>query len=216
MYAVTRESAQAAREAENRTNFVNEKGKYVGQFTKAERIVASTGTEGIGFSFKGHDGVLSNFSLYTRKKDGELLRDYGIVVSIMTVLGIREIQPKRSKIQEYDKEAGGVVERDGEQFVELLNKDIGCLFIMEEYERDGGGTGWGARLNAVFRASDELVASEILDRKTRPEKLPYLIESLRDRPLKKRTNGHARPAGSRGAEDDYYGGHAGAPDDIPF
>ncbi|HEF4742847.1 TPA: hypothetical protein SAO08_002694 [Burkholderia multivorans] len=215
MYAVTRESAQAARDAENRTNFINEKGKYVGQFTKAERIFASTKTEGIAFSFQGKDGVLSNFTVYTRKQNGEQLRDFGLVVSIMTVLGVREMQPKRTKIKEFDREAGGVVERDGEQFVELLNKDIGCLFIMEEYERDGGGTGWGARLNAVFRASDELVASEILDRKTHPEKLPYLIESLRDRPLKKR-NGHSRPSGSRGAEDDYYGGHDGAPDDIPF
>ena len=60
-----------------------------------------------------------------------------------------------------------------------------------EYEkmRSGqltGETGWRLELVAPFRAADEFTSSEILDRKTKPEKLASIVAMLKDRPLKKR------------------------------
>lgn len=219
MYAVTKETAAAARKAENRTVFINEKGKYIGQFTKAEKITARSGAHGIAFGFKTHEGSLSNFSVYTHSHDGEEYSDHGLVIAIMTCLGLREIKPVKMPVEEYDRDAKAMVKRDAVQFRELIGVDIGLLLAMEEFEKDNGGTGWSTRLNAVFRAADELVASEILDRKTRPEKLEHLVAALRDRPLKKKAGGNARTSGARGGDDGSYGGYDdGAPfsDDIPF
>jgi hypothetical protein len=56
MYALNNESAQAARKAEQRTSFIDEKGKYVGKFTRAEDITAASGTRGIAFTFETNEG----------------------------------------------------------------------------------------------------------------------------------------------------------------
>jgi hypothetical protein len=99
-----------------------------------------------------------------------------------------------------------------------MNKRVGILLAMEEYEKkDQGGrptgeTGWSVRLNAVFQADTELTASEILDRKTTPLKLPQLVAALKDRPLKKsaasNSGGHIK--------DENFGGFETMPDEIPF
>jgi hypothetical protein len=190
MYALNNESAQAARKAEQRTSFIDEKGKYVGKFTRAEDITASSGTRGIAFTFETDDGQKSNFSIYTIKSNGEKLGDYGTLMAIMTVLGVRDIKPAKAVSTVWDKEAGGNVQKTLTQFPELLNKPIGVLLAMEEYAKkqngvETGETGWSVRLNAVFQADTELTAAEILDRKTSPAKLPLLVAALRDRPLKK-------------------------------
>jgi hypothetical protein len=213
MYALNNETAQAARKAEQRTSFIDEKGKYVGKFTRAEDITASSGTRGIAFTFETVDGQKSNFSIYTIKANGEKLGDYGTLMAIMTCLGIKDIKPAQVVSTVWDKEVGGNVQKTLTQFPELLNKTIGILLAMEEYEkRDGSGTGWSARLNAAFQADTELTAAEILDRKTSPQKLALLVAALRDRPLKKLAAQQSyvpAPAG-----DQFSGGDFS--DDIPF
>lgn len=211
MYALNNESAQAARKAEQRTSFIDEKGKYVGKFSRAEDITAASGTRGIAFTFETNDGQKSNFSIYTIKANGEKLGDYGTLMALMTVIGVKDIKPAQVVSAVWDKEAGGNVQKTLTQFPELLNKPVGILLAMEEYEkRDGSGTGWSARLNAVFQADTELTAAEILDRKTSPQKLPLLVAALRDRPLKK--SGTSNPMNNAPAPaDDQFGG-----DEIPF
>jgi hypothetical protein len=208
MYALNNETAQAARKAEQRTSFIDEKGKYFGKFTRAEDITALSGTRGIAFTFETVDGQKSNFSIYTIKANGEKLGDYGTLMAIMTCLGIKDIKPAQVVSTVWDKEVGGNVQKTLTQFPELLNKPIGILLAMEEYEkRDHSGTGWSARLNAVFQADTELTAAEILDRKTSPQKLALLVAALRDRPLKKLA-----------AQQSYVPAPAGDQfeDDIPF
>jgi hypothetical protein len=129
-------------------------------------------------------------------------------MAIMTCLGIKDIKPAQVVSTVWDKEVGGNVQKTLTQFPELLNKPIGILLAMEEYEkRDNSGTGWSARLNAAFQADTELTAAEILDRKTSPQKLALLVAALRDRPLKKLA-----------AQQSYVPAPAGDQfeDDIPF
>jgi hypothetical protein len=212
MYALNNESAQAARKAEQRTSFIDEKGKYVGKFTRAEDITASSGTRGIAFTFETNDGQKSNFSIYTIKANGEKLGDYGTLMALMTVIGVKDIKPAQVVSAVWDKNANANVSKTLTQFPELLNKPVGILLAMEEYEkRDGSGTGWSARLNAVFQANTELTAAEILDRKTSPQKLPLLVAALRDRPLKK--SGASNPMNSPVSAG---GGFEGMDDSIPF
>ena len=218
MYALDKESAQAARKAEQRTSFIDEKGKYVGKFTRAEDIVASSGTRGIAFTFETFDGQKANFSIYTIKKDGDKLGDYGTLMALMTCLGVRDIKPAQVQSTVWDRDAGANVTKTLTQFPELLNKPVGILLAMEEYAKkqngvETGETGWSARLNAVFQADTELTAAEILDRKTTPLKLPQLVAALRDRPLKK--SGGGSNQGNQGGGSS-SGSSGGIDDDIPF
>lgn len=215
MYALNNETAQAARKAEQRTSFIEEKGKYIGKFTRAEDITAASGTRGIAFTFETNDGQKANFSIYTIKATGEKLGDYGTLMALMTCLGLKDIKPGQAQSTVWDRDASANVTKTLSQFPDLLNKPIGVLLAMEEYAKkqngvETGETGWSIRLNAVFQANTELTASEILDRKTTPQKLPQLVAALRDRPLKK-SGGSAAPSNPAGG-----GSGGGIDDDIPF
>jgi hypothetical protein len=94
-----------------------------------------------------------------------------------------------------------------------MNKPIGLLLRAEEYEKmaDGqktGDTGWRMGLFAIFQAGTELMASEIMARKTAPEQLAKVVVQLADKPLKKQSGARqgSAPATSGGFADD----------DIPF
>ena len=73
--------------------------------------------------------------------------------------------------------------------------------------RDGaltGETGWRLELLMPFEAESELTASEILDRKTKPERLAAVIATLGDRPLKNKSvkPSHANTANSENLDED--------------
>jgi hypothetical protein len=97
-----------------------------------------------------------------------------------------------------------------------MDKPIGLLLRSEEYEKmdNGQKTGeyaWRMGVFAIFQAGTELMASEILSKKTKPEQLGKVIVMLADKPLKKKasTANHA-PRGAGGPPP------ADFDDDIPF
>ena len=64
----------------------------------------------------------------------------------------------------------------------------------------------------MFEADSELTASEILDKKTQPEQLAKLVQSLMARPLRDtRTNGSSAPK-----QTNHSGGVTEMDDDIPW
>lgn len=92
------------------------------------------------------------------------------------------------------------------------------LLETEDYEKKDLSIGTRMVLKNVFQPSTELTASEILDKKTRPELLAKMVEGLRHRPLK----GARQPARQ---DDGLSGPPAGHPassgfeemgDDVPF
>jgi hypothetical protein len=106
----------------------------------------------------------------------------------------------------------------------MSGKPVGLVLQKTEYEkmRDGhktGETGWRLELLAPFRAADEFTASEILDRKTKPEKLTSIITTLADRPLKARPAAQRNDSGNGGPPSGHpaaSSGFDGMDDDIPF
>lgn len=202
-----------ARKADQRGGTINETGKYIGQFTRAEDITTDKGTRGIDFSFVGKDGRRARFALYTMKSGGERINiGHGFVMALMTCLKLKNIDPRACKVKKWDQEANAEVDAEAQCFPDLMNRDIGVLLEAEEYEKRGGGIGTRMVLAGVFQADTELTASEILDRKTKPEQLGKIVATLRDRPLRK-----SKPATS-GAQP--QGGHSAGfddmDDDIPF
>ena len=172
---------EAARGAEPTGGRITEKGKYVGKFLRAQHIVADSGTKGIDFDFQTDDGRRARFSIYTEKGDGTRIYGFKQLMAIMTCLSLRQLaDPKPIPAKVFDFDLNKEVERVVPQFPELLGKPIGLLLTMEEYNPGK----WRPNLYAPFQAETELVASEILDRKTVPTKLPSMVQALRDKPMR--------------------------------
>jgi hypothetical protein len=139
------------------------------------------------------------------------------VNAIMACLQVRQMDATPQNVKKWDNATNSEQIMSALCFADLMGKPIGLLLRSEEYEKmaDGmatGDTGWRMGLFAIFQADTELMASEILSRKTKPEQLAKVIGMLADKPLKKRTaisgnsnsQGNSRPA----TMDDF--------DDFPF
>lgn len=204
---------QAARKADTTGGMITEIGKYVGTFTQAVDVTASTGTKGIALAFQSTAGQKARISLYTQKSNGEKLMGFDALSAIMTCLSLRSITPKPGVYLKWNPDTKADDKVQGEIFPDLCGKPIGVLLETEDYPKNNGGTGTRMVLKGIFQANTELTASEILDKKTTPEQLPRMVQSLRHRPIRgtkpAATHAHSSsgPVGS-GFED--------MDDDIPF
>lgn len=182
---------QSAREADSIGSYLTETGKYIGQFTRAEKLVSrNKGTHGIGFTFECA-GKSTRFDIWTMDASNKRLGGFKTINAIMACMSLRGIAPAPGKVERYNLDTQQRETVQAEVFPELVGKPIGLVLQKTEYEkmRDGqytGETGWRLEMLAPFRAADEFTASEILDRKTKPEKLAAILATLADRPLKKR------------------------------
>lgn len=190
-----------ARKADSAGGMIKEIGKYVGTFTQAVDITAKTGTKGVALTFKTNDGQKANLSLYTVKPDGSKIMGYQALMAIIACLNLRGIVTAEGQETFWDKVEKKEKQRPAILFPDLANKPIGLLLETEEYAQDDGGVGVKMVLKGVFQATTELTASEILDKKTKPEQLPRLVQSLRHRLLK--GNQSARPASTSTADDPF-------------
>lgn len=207
--------AAAATKADTIGAYINDTGKYVGKLIRAEKLVSATKkTDGIGFTFKADDGRETRFDVWTYNAKGEALSGLNQINAMMACLQVRELTITTQPVRRWENNQETTV--DGEVFPELQNKPIGLLLRSEEYEKMNNGvktgaTGWRMGLFAIFQANTELMASEILMRKTKPEQLGKVIGMLADKPLRTRTAG---PSGQ--ATDNSRPATMDDMDDIPF
>jgi hypothetical protein len=211
MYVLNPEMARAGDAV---SSFISETGKYIGKFTRAEKLVSKEKqTDGIGFTFKSEDGRECRFDVWTQRADGTPLSGMNTVHAMMTCLQIRELRATSQKIKRYDYDTQRDVEAVVPCFDGLMNKDIGVLLRSEEYEKmfDGhptGETGWKMGIYAAFQAQTGLTATEILSRRTSPEMLSNILVGLKDKPLRKKTQKRDATAPANGP--------APFDDDVPF
>lgn len=213
MYTI---DASAARKADAIGQYINETGKYVGMFIRAEKLVSrEKGTHGIGFTFKADDDRETRFDVWTKKANGENLPGLNQINAMMACLRLRDLSESIQRVKKWDTAQNAEAVMDAPCFADLMNKKIGLLLRSEEYEKmkDGhktGETGWRMNLFACFQADTELMATEILDRKTSPEQLAKVVVMLSDKPLRK--VGQSREA----APTSSGGPMSVMDDDIPF
>lgn len=199
----------AARKADQTGNRITEIGKYVGTFTQAADVTASTGTKGVALRFECN-GQTANVSLYTQRANGDQLMGYQALMAIMTCLRLRNIEPKPGTVKQWDAEAKQEVTVKATTFPDLCAKPIGLLLETEDYPKNNGDTGTRMVIAGIFQPDTELTASEILDKKTQPEQLAKMVARLRHRPMKgAKPAAAAKPATTGSGFDDMD-------DDIPF
>lgn len=203
-------NTEQARQADNVSNRITETGKYIGVFTRAEAIKSKQDTEGVEFAFKSSDGQEADFlSLWTHDKTGKEIYGLKMLNAIMTCMKTKTITPTQGHVEKWDGTARNRV--SATIYPELMGKKIGLLLQREEYEKASGGIGSKFNIYGCFEADTELMASEILDKATKPEKLAKVVTTLADRPARKRQD--TQPAGSAASGGS---GFADMADDIPF
>lgn len=203
-----------ARKADNVSSNITTAGKYIGVITRAEKLTSKKGTEGFGLSFKADDGSTANYlDLYTVNASGKKLRGLGFVQAILACTKTREAQEGTITFDAWDRDAESVVKKSAPGYPALMGKRIGLL--LQEELSTNSNTGADVKrvtIFGVFEADSELTASEILDKKTQPEQLAKLVQSLMARPLRDtRTNGSIHPK-----QTSQSGSVADMDDDIPW
>lgn len=212
--------ANAARSADNKSAFIDEAGKCIGEFLRAEYMEKKdTGSTGIGLTFKTRDGAEASFYLNltyqhgTRNEGG-----YAMMNAIMACLQLRTVgAPQPIKFEKWNSETRQREQVTAPGFPELLKKPIGLLIQME-IEKDSQNGMPRPTIYAPFSAESEKTASEILDpRCTAPAKLEKMVQQLMKKPIYDRRPKSAQGAAAPYQADNYdYGAPPDFSDDIPF
>lgn len=204
--------AKAAAQADNLFSKIEEKGRYLGTLTRAEQLVSKKGSKGVDLSFKTDAGATADYlSIWTHNGEGKQLKGFNTLMAIMTCLKVKAINAELGEVEKYDNDLNQKTKVQVLLFKELMNKPIGLLLHMEEYEKTAGGTAWKPAISAPF-AADGFTASEILSKAQQATTLAKMEQGLRDRPLKN------KPAQSQDNGFSDQSQHAGTDlgDDIPW
>lgn len=195
-------NSQLARAADKIATGIRESGKYVGIITRAEKLTAGTGTVGLGLSFKADSGQTADYlDLYHTKGDGETLSGLKTVNAILCCTKVSEATEGPIQCEKWQD--GGRQRVTVTGYPALMGKRVGFL-LQQVLETDRSGKDREkVQIFAVFNADTELTASEMYDKKTKPERLANMLDALLARPVRdNRKGGKAKPAG-RSAADDY-------------
>lgn len=202
-------NADAAKQADNLFSKIEEKGAYLGAFTRAEKVTSKKGTQGVDFSFKTDTGATADYlTIWTHNSDGKQLQGFNTLMAIMTCLKVKELSASVGEVEKYNNDTQKREKVNVPLFKELMNKPIGLLIHMEQYEKTAGGTAWKPAISAPY-AADGFTASEILNKAKEATTMDKMLSALRDRPLKNAPQQSGEPPRSGGSFDDLG-------DDIPF
>jgi hypothetical protein len=208
-----------ARKADSFATVIRESGKYVGTITRAEKLLSKNKVEGVGFSFKTDDNASANYlDLYTVKPNGEKLRGYSIVQAIMCCTKVKSADDGKITFDRWDTNERRMVQATADGYPALMGKRIGLVLQKELATHSVTGEDT-ERLNivAVFEPATGLMASEILDQKTKGERLEGIVKMIQANPVRdtrKRNGGGV----SRTSDHPHAPGNDSPPfdDSIPF
>lgn len=205
--------ASAAKQADQLFSKIEEKGRYLGLITRAEQVVSKKGSKGVDLSFKTETGATADYlSIWTHNGEGKQLQGFNTLMAIMTCLRVKNLKAELGEVEKYDQDAKQRVKCKVLLFKELMNKPVGLLIHMEEYDKTAGGTAWKPAISAPFD-KDGFTASEILSQAKVASTLEKMEQGLRDRPLKSST---PSPAMDHQSNQPIKASFDDLGDDIPF
>lgn len=204
-----------ARKADNISSVIRESGKYIGTITRAEKLLSRNNTQGLGLSFKTDDGASANYlDIYTVKENGDTLRGYNVVQAILCCTRTKNASEGVITFERWDRDEGGMIEVNETGYPALMGKRVGLILQKElgTHSVTGADT---ERMNivAVFEAGSELTASEILDQKTKPEKIHKFVQMIERQPVRDTRKYHAKEPAQKASGD---ATSVDFDDDIPF
>jgi hypothetical protein len=202
-----------------RSDFIQEKGAYIGTFVRAEYVESTKKTKGIEFDFKTNDGQTARYlTVWYENSKGEQLGGGAIIHAMMACVGAREINPVEATIKKWSSESRAEENFRGTVFPELMNKPIGVVMCREEYVTSNGqATKWKMTLVCPYEAATGRTALERLANTNlatgETGDLEKILHNLKDRPLRPQSGGGGfRPK----AADATGSGFEDMDDDLPF
>lgn len=205
-------NAAEARKADNFSSVIRDTGKYVGVITRAEKLISEKNTEGVGLSFRADDGATANYlDVYTVKADGEKLRGYNVIQALLCCLRLKDVDEGPITFERWDGNERRMAPAHATGYPTMMGKRIGLILQKElQTNQNTGADVERIQIVAVFEADTGLVATEILDKKTKPEKADTILRLLKPVRDSRKKAAHAPAAGAGAAVP------AGFDDDIPF
>ena len=213
---------KTAKTADNIASSIRDSGKYIGILTRAEALTSTQGTKGLGLSFKADDGATADYlDLYTHNSAGQELPSLKIVHAVLACLKLRAISEGQIKFEKWNPESKAREQITAPGYPELMGKRIGFLLRKELQTNDKTGNDVERlAIFGVFQADTELTATEVLDQKTKPERLGKMLEALMAKPVidrRKPTTGKTHHELKHGtAAPAQNSAFADMEDDIPF
>lgn len=184
-----------AASADQISSAIREAGKYVGTIIRAEKLLSTQGTQGVGLSFKADDGSTADYlDLYTVNEKGEVLPSMKAVQAILCCTQLwKGAAEGKIECEKYDKDSKQRKKVTVDGYPELMGKRIGLLLQQEiSTNKSTGEDVERIIVFGVFQHDTELTASEIVTRKTTPETLPKMVQALMAKPVR-----DSRKAGAR-------------------
>jgi hypothetical protein len=173
-------NAESARNADKTSNIIRETGKYTGVITRAEKLLSSAKTQGVGFSFKADDGSTANYlDVYTVKADGKELWGANLVQSVLACTKTREAPEGPITFEKWDNSVREMVQATAPGYPALMGKRVG--FVLQRELGTNPKTGNDTDkviLVRVFEAGTGFTSSEILDKATKAVKLDEFMKGL--------------------------------------
>lgn len=185
---------EAAGHADDNANRIDASGPFVGKFTYAESVTSSQKeTEGIRLGFDDGHGGQCELTLWTHAKDGTPSYGYNFVQAMMTVWGLKGLKAVKGKVYVWDEENNKRrgLEQDGEVYPDLLNKPIGLMLQKVLKTSTKGKNFFDMDIWGVFHPVSKLTATEIREKKVKPEKYAKMCSSIKDKDTRKKTEGAA-------------------------
>lgn len=206
-------NANEARKADNFSTIIRESGKYVGTITRAQKLMSKNSVEGVGLSFKTDEGESANYlDLYTVKPGGEQLRGFQIVQSILCCTRVKNADEGPITFETWDRDERKMVQVTEPGYPALMGKKIGLVLQRELGTNQNTGEDTDRlQIVGVFEAATGLTSSEILDGKTKPERIERVVRMIQANPVRDtRKRAPVRPAQAPAKDT------APFDDDIPF
>lgn len=182
---------ESAKQADSSAR-IEEAGKYIGTIKHMEFITAKSGTTGFEIEFETDNKESASFSIWTEKSDGTSLGGVHKINALLACVGARGLTPTNAQLEKYDFDKKERVMGNCVIAPEMTGKRIGLLLQRENYQNNSGDWKYQMNFFSCFHAQTELMAKEIIDRKTTPEALPKSLSSLIANPVttrKSKNNG---------------------------
>lgn len=196
-------------------------GKYVGTIKSMEFVTSKNGAQGFEVNFETDSKEYTTFTIWTVSKDGQPLSGTHKVNALLTCCAVRSLTPTDQPLEKWDHEIRQKVKKTCVVAPEMTGKRIGLLLQRENYLNGQGQQRHQMNFFASFNAESELMAKEILERKTTPELLPKALSRLlATGEATRKTNG-VQGGGYAQSQSNGYGSQptakpADLDDDLPF
>lgn len=169
-----------ARKADKMSSIIRETGKYVGIITRAEKLLSRNNVQGVGFSFRDLDGNTANYlDVYTVRADGSPLWGMNLVNAVLCCSRVKDAEEGEITFEKWDNDVREMVPTRAPGYPALMGKRIGFVLQRELGTNPNNGADTDkVVLVRVFEASSGLTSTEILDGKTKGEKLTAFMKTL--------------------------------------